>query len=169
MSVAQPDLPGVGVTVRILRDDGQTYAGVTVAAELYSPGTTNMRLSAATGLSSAEISRALIAPQVAERGPREPAREGLGWAVYVRPGSIQVYILRDDRSHLSWQASPAFYTNGLAAAYLSGTAGLSAAETARIADFYAGPVKTLSQWILASGAWSDTGIWIDTQFWKDAA
>lgn len=133
MSVANPKLPGSGVTARILRDDGKTYAGATLPAEIYSPGVMGATIAAATGLSASEINRARNANPVMAHQPREPVASGLGWAMYAFPGSMQAFVLRDDGTHLSFGASQTVFTLAMATAALLATAGLSAAEQARIA------------------------------------
>lgn len=132
MSAAQPSLPGAGITVRILREDGKTYAGVTVPPELYSAGATNTKLAAATGLSIAEQARARNAIAMMPRHPREPDYEGIGWAIYTFPGSSQFYFLRDDGTHLSWGAPQSIFTPAMAVSVLRVTVGLSAAELQRL-------------------------------------
>lgn len=132
MSVAQPNLPGAGITIRILRDDGKTYAGLIVPTQNYWAGTANARLATATGLSAGEQARARGLAAVTSRYPREPDTEGVGWAVYEFPSTKQAYVLRDDGTHLSWGAPHTLFTPQLAAAALLATAGLSGAEIARI-------------------------------------
>lgn len=133
MSAAQPTLPGSGVTVRILRDDGMTFAGVTLATLLYTPGNASAKLAAATGLSAAEILRARNVNAVMAHQPREPISEGLGWAIYGFPGSLQAFVMRDDGTHLSWGAAAALFTPLAASTILGAISGLSASELARAA------------------------------------
>lgn len=132
MSKLDPRLPGEGITFRITRDDGVTAAGVTVPAETYTLASARAALAAATGLSAAEQARANNLSFAGFHQPRGATRFGPGWAQYAFPASVQVYVLRDDFTHLSVGFAQPLFTIPAAIAALLTTAGLSAAEQARI-------------------------------------
>lgn len=133
MAANDPRIPGSGITFRILRDDGMTYAGVTVDTENFSIASAKAKLAAATGLSGAEQARANLITFPGNRVAREPSKFGPGWGIYVFPTTITAYIARDDGTNLSYGATEHLFTPALAAARLGATAGLTANETARIA------------------------------------
>jgi len=138
MSAAQPNLPGNGVTLRIRRDDGVTFAGVTVSPERYQPGPLHAALAAATGLTAAEIGRVAGAVPAFPRQPREPSMEGRGWIVVDFPPARHFYMIRDDGTHLSYGAMPQFFTLSRAVAAVGATVDLTASELERLSGVQAG-------------------------------
>lgn len=134
MSAAQPSLPGNGVSLRLRRDDGVTYVGVTVPSGNYTLGALAAKLAAAPGLSAPEIARAQAAVPTLPRQPHEPFAQGNGWLAIDFPPTRQFYLLRDDGTNLSWQAPPPMFTLARAVAAITATAGLTANELARLAS-----------------------------------
>jgi hypothetical protein len=133
MAANDPRLPGAGITFRVLRDDGMTYAGVTVDTENYNLTSARAKLAAATGLTAGEIARANAVTFPGVRSPREPVKFGPGWGIYIFPTTITAYIARDDGTNLSYGAPEHLFTPARSAAVLGATSGLTANETARIA------------------------------------
>lgn len=132
MSAADPRLPTSGITLRILRDDGLTYAGVTVPVEIFNLTLGRARLAAATGLSAGEIMRANSVTFPGTFIVREPVTQGPGWCIFNAVAGRTCYIVRDDNTHLSVTIAQPNFTIAKAQAALSATAGLSGSETARI-------------------------------------
>lgn len=132
MSAQEPRFPSSGVTLRVLRDDGITYAGVTVPAETFTLSAARAKLAAATGLSAGEIARANAATFAGSYVVREPVTQGPGWCIFNSAAGRVAYVLRDDNSHLSVSYPQQLFTVAKAQAALNATAGLSGAETARI-------------------------------------
>lgn len=133
MSAQDPRLPTSGITLRILRDDLKTYAGVTAPAESFSLAAARARLAAAPGLSGAEIAKANTVNFPGSYVVREPVAQGPGWCIFNAAAGRVAYVVRDDGSHLSFGEPPAIFTVARAQAAFNATAGLTGAETARIA------------------------------------
>lgn len=139
MSAQDPRFPGKGaITLRILRDDGKTYAGVSVPAETFGLAAAQAKLAAATGLSGTEIAKAnlVLVPtdqQHVTHIQREPSYQGSGWCIFNAAANRVAYVARDDGTHLSYQAIQPLFTIAMAQTALNATSGLSAAELARIA------------------------------------
>jgi len=133
MSALEPRFPSSGITLRVLRDDGITYAGVTVPVEIYTLALARARLAAATGLSGGEIARANFATFPGAHIAREPFVQGPGWCIFNSAAGRVVYVLRDDNTHLSVSYPQQIFSVAKAQAALNATAGLSGAEQARIA------------------------------------
>lgn len=139
MSAQDPRFPGKGaITLRIARDDNKTFAGVSVAPENYTLASAQAKLAAAPGLSGTEIAKANAAFPATDalhvtHIQREPSYQGPGWCIFNSAANRVAYIARDDNTHLSYQAIQPLFTISAAQAALNATAGLSGAETARIA------------------------------------
>lgn len=136
MSTQDPRFPGEGVTLRILRDDNKTYAGVTIPTEIFNITLGRQKLSAATGLSAGEVTRANLINFSGMQIQREPNWYGPGWCIFNSAANRVAYILRDDNTHLSFGEVQTLFTVARTQAALNATSGLSAAESARIAAMY---------------------------------
>lgn len=142
MSANNPQLPGAGVTVRIVRDDGSTYAGVTLPGESYTPARAITTMTAVSGLTASEQARALLIAPVMHRSPREPYKQGNGWGAFIYPDQIIAFLQRDNGSHLSWGANPSLFSLPAAAAAIGNSATLSASELVRLNDMGGTPTPT---------------------------
>lgn len=132
MTALNGSLPGTNPTARSVRDDGKSFSGVTLPTGSL-PSAYGAAIAATAGLTASEIARARNAVPGMTHIPREPLRQGTGWAIFVFPASIQVYVMRDDGTHLSYGAPQPLFTSAQAIATLSALPGLTAGELARIA------------------------------------
>lgn len=132
MSGQDPRLPGTGITLRITRDDGQTFAGATFPGVNFSITNARAKIAAAPGLSGPEITRANALTFPGSTQPRDPVKFGQGWGIYYFPQTTQVYVVRDDGTHISTGMRHELFSIPAAIAALLTTSGLSAAEIARV-------------------------------------